>query len=73
MEVLTTAPSLVGHKRAISLAGIDPYASLLARTRHEYYSRLTGSAQLSAKHGKYVLNQYLLAALTGVRSPVEHA
>jgi hypothetical protein len=72
VEVLTVAPSLVGHQRAVSLSGIDPYASLLARTRHEYYSRLTGSTQLSAKHGKYVLNQFLLAALTGLRSSSEH-
>ena len=73
MEVLTTAPSLVGHRRAVYLTGTDPYASLLASRRQEYYARLTGVSQLSAKHGKYVLNQFLLAALTGLKSPAEHA
>lgn len=67
------APSLVGHKRAVSLSGMDPYATLLAQSRHEYYSRLTGSTQLGAKHGKHTLNQYLLAAFVGSRSTAEHA
>lgn len=72
MEVLSAAPSLVGHKRAVSLSGMDPYASLLAKARQEYYSRLTGATQLGARHGKHTLNQHLLAAYTGPKSTAEH-
>jgi hypothetical protein len=72
VEVLATTPVLVGHKRVISLDQRDPYATLLANARHEYFARVGNMNQLIAKHGKHVLNQYLQAAFVGAKITNEH-
>jgi len=72
METIGSASSLVGHKRAVDLYPTDAYSDLLAQARVEYTSKLLSSNQLSAKHGKYVLNQFLLASCSGSSVLNEH-
>jgi len=73
VEVLSAAPVLVGHKRVTYLNSQDPYSALLARSRHEYFARLSSTDQLVAKHGKHTLGQFLQAVFVGSRFAKDHA
>lgn len=73
MDVLSGSPVLLGHKRVASLYTQDVYSSLLAQARQEYYSKILSTNQLSARHGKHTLNQFLQAAFVGPRYTREHS
>jgi hypothetical protein len=70
---MSGSPVLLGHKRVTSLYTQDAYASLLAQARQEYYAKVFSANQLSARHGKHVLNQFLQAAFVGPRYTREHS
>lgn len=73
VDVLSGSPVLLGHKRVASLYTQDAYSSLLAQARQEYYSKILSTNQLSARHGKHTLNQFLQAAFIGPRYTREHS
>ena len=70
---MSGSPVLLGHKRVTSVYTQDVYASLLAQARQEYYAKVFSANQLSARHGKHVLNQFLQAAFVGPRYTREHS
>jgi len=70
---MSGSPVLLGHKRVASLYTQDAYAPLLAQARQEYYAKVFSANQLSARHGKHVLNQFLQAAFVGPRYTREHS